>query len=37
MATSEIRPGNCGFVTTVEARRQGNMCKLNITSECAAI
>ena len=37
MAAAEIHPGNCGFTTTVVARREGNMCKLTITSECAAI
>src|ERR1700690_3948309 len=37
MASAEIQPGNCGFTTTVVARREGNMCKLTITSDCAAI
>jgi hypothetical protein len=37
MATAEIFAGNCGFSTTVEATMDGKVCKLNITSECAAI
>jgi Family of unknown function (DUF6951) len=37
MAKAEIRPGNCGFTTTVEATRDGNICKLSITSDCKAI
>jgi len=37
MARAEIRPGNCGFITTVEAMRDGKFCKLSITSDCEAI
>ena len=37
MSTAEIFAGNCGFNTTVEATMDGKVCKLNITSECAAI
>ena len=37
MAKAEIFAGNCGFNTTVEATMDGKVCKLSITSECAAI
>jgi len=37
MATVEIFPGNCGFNTEVEATLDRKVCKLSITSECAAI
>ncbi len=37
MSTAEIFAGNCGFTTTVEARLEGKICHLSITSECAAI
>jgi len=37
MATAEIFAGNCGFNTTVEAMLNGKVCKLSITSDCAAI
>ena len=37
MATAEIYPGNCGFNTKVEARMEGKVCKLSITSDCDAI
>jgi Family of unknown function (DUF6951) len=37
MAKAEIFAGNCGFNTTVEATMEGKVCKLSITSECAAI
>jgi hypothetical protein len=37
MATAEIFAGNCGFNTKVEATMDGKVCKLKITSECAAI
>jgi hypothetical protein len=37
MAKAEILPGNCGFITTVEATMDGDTCKLSITSECKAI
>ncbi|MEW6403630.1 MAG: hypothetical protein AB1649_17685 [Chloroflexota bacterium] len=37
MATAEIFAGNCGFTTKVKAAMDGKVCKLSITSECAAI
>ncbi len=37
MAKAEIFSGNCGMHTTVEATMDGNVCKLKITSDCAAI
>ena len=37
MSKAEIFAGNCGFNTTVEAEMDGNVCKLRIASECAAI
>ncbi len=37
MAKAEIFAGNCGFNTEVEASMDGKVCKLSITSECAAI
>jgi hypothetical protein len=37
MAKAEIFAGNCGFTTQVEAVMDGKVCKIQITSECAAI
>ncbi len=37
MAKAEIFAGNCGLNTEVEATMDGKVCKLSITSECAAI
>ncbi len=37
MARAEIMAGNCGFITTVEAQMEGQVCKLSIQSECKAI
>jgi hypothetical protein len=37
MATAEIFAGNCGFTTKVEAAMDGKVCRLGISSECAAI
>ncbi len=37
MATAKIYPGNCGFSTVVEATLDGDVVKLSITSDCAAI
>ena len=37
MATAEILAGNCGFSTQVEAKLEGKVCHLTITSDCAAI
>jgi hypothetical protein len=37
MAKAEIFAGNCGFSTQVETTMDGKVCKVKITSECAAI
>ncbi len=37
MAKAEINSGICGNVTTVEAKMEGKVCKLAITSSCKAI
>jgi hypothetical protein len=37
MATAEIFAGNCGYSTQVEAKLDGKVCHLTITSECSAI
>ncbi len=37
MAKAEIFAGNCGFNTQVETSMDGKVCKIEITSECAAI
>jgi hypothetical protein len=37
LAKAEISSGICGFTTTVEARMEGNTCKLHIESDCDAI
>ncbi|MBI5032346.1 MAG: hypothetical protein HZB51_17590 [Chloroflexi bacterium] len=37
MAKAEIFPGNCGHVTTVEAKMDGKLCNLTIVSDCKAI
>ena len=37
MAKAEIQPGNCGFTTTVTATKDGDVCKIEITSACKAI
>ncbi len=37
MAKAEIFAGNCGFNTQVETSMEGKVCKIQITSECAAI
>lgn len=37
MATAEIFAGNCGFSTQVEAKLEGKVCHLTITSDCSAI
>jgi hypothetical protein len=37
MAKAEINSGICGHVTTVEAKMDGKVCKLTITSDCQAI
>ena len=37
MSRAEINAGVCGHVTTVEAKMEGKVCKLSITSSCKAI
>lgn len=37
MAKVKIHSGSCGFITTVEAKMDGNSCKLSFDSECEAI
>ncbi len=37
MAQADIIAGNCGFNTQVETTMDGRVCKVRITSECAAI
>ncbi len=37
MSKAEIQSGICGHVTTVEAKMEGKVCKLTITSTCKAI
>ncbi len=37
MSKAEINAGICGHVTTVEAKMEGKVCKLTITSDCKAI
>jgi phosphoribosyl 1,2-cyclic phosphodiesterase len=37
MSKAEINAGVCGHVTTVEARMEGKICRLAITSDCKAI
>jgi len=37
MARAEIIAGNCGFATSVETQMDGKLCKVRISSECAAI
>ena len=37
MATAEIAAGICGFTTQVEARTEGGICRLHITSQCPDI
>lgn len=37
MAKAEIFAGNCGFNTQVKTTMDGKTCKIEITSECAAI
>jgi len=37
MAKAEIFAGNCGFNTQVETTMDGKTCKIQLTSECAAI
>jgi hypothetical protein len=37
MSKAEIFPGNCGFTTTVETNMDGDICKINVISECKAI
>lgn len=37
MAKAEIQAGICGFTTIVETKLEGDVCKVAIQSECAAI
>ncbi len=37
MAKAEIKPGVCGFTTTVETTMDGDLCTVAIKSECKAI
>ena len=37
MAKAEIHSGICGHTTTVEAKMEGKVCTLTITSDCQAI
>ncbi len=37
MAKAEVHAGVCGFSTTVETVLDGDVCKVSIQSECAAI
>jgi len=37
MAKAEIYAGACGYNTTVVARMEGSLCKLEVQSECKAI
>jgi hypothetical protein len=37
MSKAEINSGICGHITTVEAKMEGKVCKLSITSSCKAI
>ena len=37
MAKTEICSGICGHTATVEAMKEGKVCKLTITSDCQAI
>ncbi len=37
MAKAEIFAGICGFSTTVQATREGEVCRLSIASQCDAI
>ncbi len=37
MAKAEIFSGICGHTTTVEAKMEGKICRLTITSSCKAI
>jgi hypothetical protein len=37
MAQAEIFAGNCGFITRVETHMEGRVCKVQISSECAAM
>lgn len=37
MAKAEVMAGNCGYNTTVQTKMEGKVCKVEITSQCAAI
>lgn len=37
MAQADIVAGNCGFSTRVRTSMDGSVCKIEVTSDCAAI
>jgi len=37
MAKAEVHAGICGFTTIVETTLEGDVCKISIQSECAAL
>jgi hypothetical protein len=37
MAKAEVHAGICGFITNIETTMEGEVCKISIQSECAAI
>ena len=37
MAQADIIAGNCGYLTNVETTLDGRVCKVRISSDCAAI
>jgi hypothetical protein len=37
MAKADINAGVCGFITVVETKLDGGVCKILIQSDCAAI
>lgn len=37
MAQADIITGNCGYITHVETTMVGNVCKIDIDSDCPAI
>ena len=37
MAQADIIAGNCGYLTSVVTSMDGNVCKIQVTSDCAAI
>jgi hypothetical protein len=37
MAKVEVLAGVCGFITRIEARMEGELCNLEIQSDCESI